>query len=119
MLNYYRMSIKENFEKRGLEDILNPKKWKVFLLSALRSLLLGSPEKQVSQAEQLIYRMNRCGECVQNGACVVCSCPVPASMIEPDNWCEGGMWDEMLDEQSWEKKKQEEGIQIVVKYVKV
>lgn len=106
------MSLIDNIKKRGLSDILNPKKWWVYVISMLREWLLGSPFEQVARAEQTVYRIHKCRDCFQDGSCKVCGCPTPESMLEPDNWCEGGKWGEMLSYKEWEEFKKENQLTI-------
>lgn len=106
-------SLITNLRLRGLKDILNPRKWKVFLLSKLRGLDLPA-EEAFARAEQVVYRSRVCSECV--GECVHCGCPVPAAFLEPDNICSALQWEEMLSAEDWAKFKKDGGIDLTIKF---
>ena len=129
-------SVLENIRTRGLRDILDPIKRKVFIKDWLEDnwgwkILEGSEWEEISKkleggtevsgsakviskkelpayCEQFVYRSLSCGECVLSGKCVHCKCPVPANMISAENKCSSGKWGPMLSTEDWNAKKLEE-----------
>lgn len=122
-------SILQNIRKRGVKDILNPVKRKVFIKDFLEDYFgwkilnqeeyeklceCEAPDEAVkiipkefllSFAEQLVYRSAKCGECVQKGNCTHCGCVVPANMFDADNFCSAEKWGPMLPNGEWQQFK--------------
>ena len=97
-----------------LSDLLNYKKWKIFArYLTLKILKTQYDEFKVPEyREQIVYRMNKCPECVIAGKCVECSCKSPALFYDKTNWCEIERWDEMVRPELWEDYKKVNGITI-------
>ena len=99
------MSLRKNIEKRGLKDITNPKKWKIFL----RSKVLKALKKEYSEMfipeylEQISIRMSHpdCRDCLEAGECVHCGCKTPDLFYEKDMECSGGNWTTMEPPEIW------------------
>lgn len=122
------MSLLENVEKRGFKDILNPKKWKVFIVWLLKlalNRLSKSETKEVaeeaqkatrlytkSELEQVIYRRRLCKECWERGSCVACGCDAVGEMQDLTTKCADGKWKAAMDAPSWESYKSKLGIKI-------
>jgi hypothetical protein len=112
-------NIAENFLKRGFKDLTSREVWKSFMESVdIESGGINIPDESIiSYAEQLVWRMNRCGKCVDAGKCIGydtsgCSCSMPQKMKTPSGKCSEGRWEEMLDPDAWIVYKLERGIEI-------
>lgn len=92
----------ENVRKRGLKDI-NFSTYKAYKQWAdiEENGLLLPPEDIISFAEQLVYRMIMCPECVSAGKCVACSCAMPQSMCASAYKCKQGRFNEMMSPEEW------------------
>jgi hypothetical protein len=115
------MSLWQNIKKRGLKDLLNPLKWKVFVRSqVLRALKKEYPEMQVPEyQEQIAYRMSRpdCRKCVTSGECHHCGCVSPDLFYEADNWCSGNEWEGMIPAVDWNQYKEDMNIVVNPDYI--
>jgi hypothetical protein len=96
-----------NVKKRGLQDVINPDKWKVFYEGhEIEKNGLTIPyEDIIPFSEQIVYRMRQCPGCIKNGACLDCNCPMPLAMVTPNNWCSEGNWSEYMKGPEWEQHK--------------
>lgn len=88
----------DSFEKRGFEDLRNPKKWLAVLRMYDRQETgLHLAEKDVvPYCKQLMDRMALCPDCVENGSCLNCGCPVPEKMLDPKEECVQLNWSKMI-----------------------
>lgn len=132
------MSVLKNLKLRGFKDILNPKRWKIFLNSKKReivgttfimepsttpeeikknSVTIGNEEMQ-SFIEQVFYRQSfgECIGCWKNGSCTHCGCKAPELFYEKEMVCSGGNWNEVLPPAEWEEFKKQFGLKIVAVY---
>lgn len=142
------MSIWNNLRKRGLRDILNPKKWKIFsrfLRKKVTEKVAKEPEENLAEIynkgdteithgtlkeyselwnahelEQIAHRMGNlgCRECLRDGECYHCGCVSPDLFYDRTNWCSGNHWGTMLSEREWNKFKALHGIEVDYDYVK-
>lgn len=113
-------SVIENIKARGLKDILNPKKWFVYLKSKYwktKKYVKLEESEIFSYCEQVVYRSILCKPCVKDGKCKDCKCPVPENMIIPENTCSEKNWVEMKNSDEWNKYKKSLGIEfnIIIK----
>lgn len=122
------MSLWSNLKKRGLKDILRPKKWGMFIRYVKARLRIGVSGDNQMEAwrkeyphlservylEQIVYRMSQpgCQPCIAKGECIHCGCKSPELFFEKDNECSGMNWFEMLLPDAWEEFKQMNGIVI-------
>ena len=108
------MNLIENIKKRGLQDIANPEKWGVALEHrTIKKNGINVPYDEIlSFAEQMTYRKIMCGECLELGKCVHCSCDMPGAMVTPSNKCSDGKWVGYKSPEEWEKYKKTEDINI-------
>ena len=95
-----------NFKKRGLKDILNPKKWWIVIDASLAEYY----GLTLAKAELVVYRSLMCPKCVEKGECIHCSCGVPENMYSEENWCSGGNWGPE-DAVEFQKRKKMTGLQ--------
>jgi hypothetical protein len=117
------MSLIENIQNRGLKDILNPKKWVIYLKN--KAYLWGEPvnkEKEdpsdvLSYCEQVVMRTIACPGCLKAGKCIGdgtpgsgCGCPMPDAIVDKTNFCSEGNWPEAMPTQEWENYKQDLGL---------
>lgn len=115
------MSIWGNIKKKGLKDVLNPKKWGIFARYLKnRALKREYPELSIPhKREQIVWRMRKCPECVENGACTVCECRSPELFYDGKNWCSGHRWGVMKETaEEWEAQKKLDDITISEKHLK-
>lgn len=94
------MGILTNIRLRGLKDVLNPRKWWIFIVSHFRGAATPH-DVTLAQAEQTVYRTILCSSCLKNGSCLSCGCPMPDAIVTPENYCSEGLWDEMLSPEDW------------------
>ena len=103
-----------HWSKLKWRDVINPAKWKIFArflgskISDIKYKELTIPEYR----EQIVYRMNKCPNCVENGSCVECGCKSPELFYDKENWCELRRWEEMIRPELWEDYKKLNGITI-------
>lgn len=92
-----------NIRKRGLKDITDPHVWKTFKQWAdiEKHGLTLPPEEIISFAQQLVYRMIMCGECVEAGKCHSCNCAIPQTMCCPAATDKLNRWGEMMSPEEW------------------
>ena len=111
-------SVINNIKRRGLKDILNPKKWRDFLTSKKQSVTgVTIPQEDVlSYSEQLVYRSITCSECFKLGACIDCQCPQPDAAIVKTHECSLGRYRKMLEKDKWEEFKLKNKIKFVIEY---
>ena len=103
------MGVIENVKKRGLKDILNLKKWWIYIRSWFLdkfNLLPASYDNGLAYCEMVVYRSLQCPECVKAGKCIGCGCPVPEAILDPINECSEGNWEAVDSFEEWEKFKQ-------------
>lgn len=101
--------IARNIRKRGLEDALNPKKWKI-----MANHIAGVDEIPLHEAEQIVYRAGRCKPCVDAGECLHCGCEIQGAIASKDNWCSDGKWTAVMDKEDWNQYKADAEITITV-----
>ena len=142
------MSIWTNIRKRGLRDVLNPRKWIIFI-RYLRKLRNGASKpdgkKDLSEIynggnteitsatleeytelwnphelEQISVRMSNleCRTCLKAGTCHHCGCTSPDLFYDRTNWCSGQHWGAMVGERLWERHKETYQIEIDPDYMK-
>lgn len=109
------MSLITNLKKRGLRDILNPRKWGIFMRSKKKYERIAVEDLQY-RSEMVVYRMSLCKSCVQEGSCLHCGCKSPELFYDPQNWCSGGNWDSIKCREDWEKFKNQMGIDFMITY---
>ena len=122
-------SVIKNLWARGLQDVMNPVKRKIFIKDFLEnyydwrimeseefekitkskdeggSAKVIPKEELLSYSEQLVYRSLRCVECVIKKECVHCKCVVPDNMYDKENTCSSGKWPKMKNPEEWKKYK--------------
>lgn len=101
------MSVITNIKKRGLKDILNPVRWRIFtrfLLRKVKGLHLQDHEIQPF-VEQVIWRQALCKPCLLAGECTHCGCKAPELFYDKDMVCSGGNWNEMMSPEEWKQYK--------------
>ena len=122
-------SVLINIRKRGLKDILNPTKRKIFIRDYLENkykwkilseeeyaklcecdkpdeaVKIIPKEELLSYAEQLVYRSCQCGDCLNLGNCKHCGCVVPDNMFDKENSCSAEKWGPMLSPTEWQDYK--------------
>lgn len=109
------MSIWDNFKKRGFKDILNPRKWLVFLKwkrDKKRGYIKVPVDEGLTYCRQVVYRSLLCRECVKQGQCKDCECKVPDNMLYPNNRCSEMNWLEMKSKEEFEKELENLGLDI-------
>lgn len=124
-----------NIRKIRFKDVINPKKWgavleayekkfvggitlefceEVDLLSytdiELAHNLALTKDTTVEYCQMVVYRANKCRDCVDAGSCVHCGCSTPENMYARSNWCSAGKWPAHKDDQEFieHKKKEDE-----------
>lgn len=71
--------------------------------------LIGKP---IYYKEQIFYRASKCQDCHRIGVCLQCGCSLPGKHYVAKS-CNGGVrFPDLMDEESWEKYKKENDIQI-------
>lgn len=95
--------ILDNIKQRGLKDITDPNVWKAYKqwVDIEKNGIHLAPEDIISFAQQVVYRMVMCPECVSAGKCVACSCAIPQTMCCAAAVCKMGRWNEMMDPDEW------------------
>lgn len=120
------MSILTNLRKRGLKDVLDPKRWKLYfrgkkrekdgttLQIAEEETLTVNNEELQSFIEQVIYRQSfaECKQCLEKGECIHCGCKSPELFYDKEMVCSGGNWQEMKLPEDWNEYKKDIGIEI-------
>jgi len=124
------MSLITNLKNRGLRDILNPKKWLIYLKHL--AYKWGEPidaDKEdandvLSYSEQVVMRSILCPQCVKAGKCVGdgtegsgCGCLMPDAIIDRINFCSEGQWGEMLPTDQWNEYKTNTGLTLKIEIV--
>lgn len=127
------MSLLKNLKNRGLKDILNPKRWVMFLRSKwvwIQSLFIGKvgalkkEYKQVFETpellEQAVLRMANpgCRQCLKEGECVHCGCKSPDLFFEQNMECSGGNWFGMYPPEFWRRYRDSAKLEINKDYIK-
>lgn len=117
------MSLVDNIKNRGLKDILNPKKWMIYLKN--KAYLWGepidkekeSPQEVLAYCEQVVMRTILCPQCIQAGKCIGdgtsgsgCGCLMPDAAIDKTNFCSEGNWSKQLSAEQWQEYKQDLGL---------
>lgn len=112
------MGIIDNIRARGLRDILNPKKWILYLTSKKQKVTgVTIPQEEVlTYAEQLVFRSLMCKECFKLGACIDCKCPQPDAAIVKTHECSMGRYRQMLGNDEWKKYKESNKIKFAIDY---
>lgn len=92
-------------------------KWKYFrqpwrLVAIIQWKLLTFFGLGVHYAEQVVWRMNRCPECVANKSCKHCPCNVFGMMISPWGRCSDYRWGKMMNRKQWELYKNFNQVQL-------
>lgn len=111
-------SILENVKKRGLKDLLNPKKW----LNFINGLIIGvnginlKENEILSYSEQLVYRSLRCSQCFAEKACIDCKCPQPLSATVKKHECTLGKYKAMMSPEKWEEFKSQNNLKFKLSY---
>lgn len=120
------MGFIEHFKKRGLKDVFNFKKLKVFL-EAKSDNVVGitiAAADAVSYAEQVVYRTLKCPECVIRGSCIGCGCPTAELMRTPKGHCglkdkdgnDTPKWENMMTTEEWEQLKTDLNFEFSIKF---
>lgn len=93
----------ENVRARGLKDLVDPNVWRTYAewSDIEKNGLVLPPEAIVSFAQQLVYRMVMCGECVRAGKCASCKCAIPQKMCCAAAKDALGRWPEMMPPEEW------------------
>lgn len=107
-------NIIRNVRSRGLKDIANPKVWKVmaswFAVKAKGGITI--PEDEIQDfAEQVVYRMSMCPECVKAKECLHCHCKMPEKAFVKEASCSAGKWGPM--DPQWREYADREGITFI------
>jgi len=109
-------NVLRNIRDRGLQDITDPNVIKAYMEWAeikKNGIHLDADEIE-SFAEQVVYRMGKCPECVQAGECHHCHCPMPQKALTPLAVCSAGAWPRMMPPEDWKAYKIENKIQTLV-----
>jgi|31_taG_2_1085359.scaffolds.fasta_scaffold00185_6 hypothetical protein len=125
------LSIFNNIRKRGLKDVTNPERIRMYRTGQKikRDGLILSYDEIIPYAEQLVYRVNMCNDCLKAGSCKICGCDMPSAMMTPQFECEDGKFIpmftkivekkdgrgnvheiEMIDAEAWEEYKNNIGL---------
>lgn len=123
-----------NIRKIRAKDILNPKKWAAVIEAYNKKYIGGitlefcqevdllsytEPEfaynlalskgTTVEYCQMVVYRAEKCADCVEAGSCLHCGCTCPENMYARGNWCSAGKWPAHdSDEDFVEHKKRED-----------
>lgn len=122
-----------NIRKIKFLDIINPRKWKAILEAYEKKFIGGislefceevdmlyhtEPElahnlaatKKVSvdYCQMVVYRANKCRDCVEAGSCHHCGCTTPENMFSISNWCSAGKWPAHENEEDFKQHKKKE-----------
>ena len=108
------MSIIENIRKRGLKDILNPKKWVAYLSEPPN--ISEDSKAGLGYCEQVVYRSVMCSDCVSAGSCHHCGCAMPKSILVKENWCSAGKWSNMMSDDEWNDYKRITNLKFKITY---
>ena len=117
-------SIFDNIRKRGLKDVTNPERIKMYLdgEKIKKEGIHLSYEEILPFAEQLVFRSIVCSQCFREGKCRTCSCAMPVAAMVPKFECEEGSFTEMLlkegliDHEAWNKEKEDKGLSFLINY---
>ena len=85
-------SIIRNLTKRGLKDVTNPERRKMYFTGEKikKEGLHLSYKEILPYMEQLLFRTVVCNPCLKNGSCFKCGCTMPSAMMTPQFECEEG-----------------------------
>lgn len=111
------MSIWTNIKKRGVKDILNPKRVKVYVGAQINKLrgYVRIPYAEIeSYCEQYIYRRWTCRSCYDNNECYHCGCKAKEVIAEKSSTCSAGEWFGMKGAKDWSEFKDQNNIVIDV-----
>jgi hypothetical protein len=103
------MGIVSNIKKRGLKDLFNPSRWRIYIQHLRETYITGiriGKKDAFSFAEQLLYRKSQCSDCFKAGACLHCGCEINGLMTTSSAECSAGRWGKMLKTKEWERLKE-------------
>ena len=94
-----------------LSDILSPKKWWWLIQGKLLRTFVS-----FEHCEKVVYASIVCDDCMENGKCLDCSCPVPEKMLGLKTYCSKGKWDNSKSDKEWREFKKKNGITFKIEY---
>lgn len=101
----------KQLKKIKFKDVVNPYKWLSFIRGNSNVGTLP-----LHELEQIIYRVNKCAECLERGYCDHCGCSMPAKAYDPNSVCDneetGERWGPMFGKEAWEQYKKDFKIDI-------
>lgn len=103
-----------NIRDRGFQDITNPDVINAFLewRDIEKNGVTIDASEIISFSEQIVYRLQRCPECVQKKECIHCHCSMPEKALTPLAVCSSDRWPRMMPSEDWEIYKKENNIEI-------
>jgi len=104
-------NLRDNFQKRGLRDILNPFRW-----YRIYQAYLAKKHTSLAYAEQVVWRQTLCGPCVKANNCTHCGCAAKDVILVPEMACSGGNWGPMMHPSEWEDYKEQMGLEFQTIY---
>jgi hypothetical protein len=81
-------------------------------VNMLEDEILGKP---LYYKEQILYRKHKCQDCYRMGACLTCGCALPGKHYVERSCNNGLRFPDLMNEEDWEKYKQDNRIKITLK----
>ena len=94
-----------------ITDMINPKKWWWIIQVKLLKTFVS-----FEYCEKVVYASIVCSECVEEGKCIDCKCPIPDKMMTPKGYCSLNKWDNRRSDADWRKFKEKNGIKFNIEY---
>jgi hypothetical protein len=107
--------------KKGYKwkDIFSPKKWKAVYIYWLKKHLKWLDPQPIlltsNEMLQIAYRVANCTDCVYEGRCVDCKCPIDGKISDKNQECSLNKWGPMLNDKEMEIFKKNYNISFTVK----
>jgi hypothetical protein len=89
---------------------INLKNIKSFLEGNFKMLLASAGIQQDHIKEQVAYRALICSDCMKNGECKVCHCPLPNKFYSSESCNKGERFPDLMSRPDWEKYKNDNDI---------
>lgn len=129
-----------NIKNRGLKDVTDPNRWKMYMegQDIKKNGIHLEYDEILAFCEMVVYRYNQtgCQECVKSGSCSHCGCEVKNAFPTKDFYCSQGHFGpiptqtikkeiegrdgavtasyEVIDVEAWEQEKEEKGIKFKI-----